>query len=79
MPMKPYKWPGRPIIKVQCNINNVTAFSAWYISVYVQVLTVMLECFVHCIAGNFEDFYLDISKDIISVKIKLIEIKCVTI
>ena len=46
---------------------------------YVQVLTVMLECFVHCIVSNFEDFYLDIYKDIISVKIKLIEIKCVTI
>ena len=23
-------------IKVQCTINNVTAFSVWYISVYVQ-------------------------------------------
>ena len=49
-----------------------------------QCVCAGVDCYVsvlcmHCMTGTFEGFYLDISKNIISVKIKLIEIKCVTI
>ena len=62
--------------KVQCSINNVTAFSLCCISVYVCE---GVDCYIRVFCVQYCIYlFLDIANEIISKKIKLVELKCAT-